>query len=344
MPQVRQIPALERHVDTLLRYNILDNKMLRGSQVMHLIKSVRGHSLTPEDEKVAQVGGLVVEFMRGWFNIEDDIMDQSKMRYGRPCWYQLEEVGISAVNDATMMSFIMLDMMRQHFRHLPCYDEVTNYMNQMNLITSFGQYIDETFTRVKYDPSTDRSYIDWSLYTMANYKKKIEYQTGHFDVMPIRLGLYLCDIEDALVHAKAQEIALKVGMLDSVSDDFMDVFFDPGTFGMDDGTTVDGNNCNDIQEGKMSWLVLTARERAGIEGRKIIEKHYGRKDVESVEKIKSIYLALGMDEIYAQFQSEICQEILDLIENWDEMATQVPRSIFPPVLSNIYVNGANLAL
>lgn len=299
---------------------------------MHLVKKIKGSKMTTLDETVARVGGLLVEFMRAWWNIEDDMLDQSIMRYGKLCWYRLDKVQNSAINDATMMSFIMLSMMQKYFRDLPCYDEIVNYLYRMNLVTAFGQYLDETFTHQSKTEAGSR--INWSLYTMENYMKGVEFKTGNFDVISIRLGLYLCNIENPLVHKKAQEIALKIGLLDQVSDDFIDVFIDE---------SIIGSSGTDIEEAKMSWLVLTALKRAKGEERKILETHYGRKDAESIEKIKNLYIKLDIPAAYADFQIELCQEILDSIESWNENDMLVPKSIFPPIFSNIYANGANLA-
>lgn len=335
---VAQMPILSDHVAELLRYNVHDDKLLRGSQLVHLIKTIKGDTMTPADEEMALIGGLVVELMRAWWNIEDDILDKSLMRYGRPCWHQLEKVGVSAVNDVTMMSFLMLLLIQKHFHHHPSYTAIVNYMNYINVITAFGQYLDEALTRearysVPGESGTQR--INWSVFTMDNYKACVELKTGNFDVMSIRLGLYLCNIVHPGIHAAAQAIALKVGLLDQVSDDFIDVFVDENTI---------GSSGTDIQEAKLSWLVLTALQHASTYQREQLNMHYGRDDALSIARVKDVYLQLDLPSAYREFQGNICKDIIQMLEAWDEETTGVKRAIFPPLFSNIYVNGANLAI
>lgn len=333
---VQQMPVLADHLAEVLRYTILDDKLLRGSQLIHLVKTIKNDRLSPADEEMALIGGLVVEFMRAWWNISDDILDRSLMRYGRPCWHQLEKVGASAVNDVTLMTFLMFLLMQKHFHHHACYNAIVNYMNYINLITAFGQHLDEELTRQARNPvdGDKESHINWSVYTMENYKTCAEFKTGNFDVMSVRLGLYLCNVVHPDIHAAAQAIALKVGLLDQVSDDFIDVFIDENTI---------GSSGTDIQEAKMSWLILTALKLANPRQREQLKKHYGRQDAHSIALVKDLYLQLDLPQVYREFQSATCKDIINLVERWDEKSTGVPRAIFPPLFSNVYVNGANLA-
>jgi farnesyl diphosphate synthase len=44
--------------------------------------------------------------LQAFFLVADDMMDKSTTRRGQPCWYQREDVGMSAINDAILVSML----------------------------------------------------------------------------------------------------------------------------------------------------------------------------------------------------------------------------------------------
>ena len=51
--------------------------------------------------------GWAVESLQTCFLVADDMMDSSTTRRGSKCWYKLENVGMTAINDALSIGNLM---------------------------------------------------------------------------------------------------------------------------------------------------------------------------------------------------------------------------------------------
>ena len=114
---------------------------------------------------------------------------------------------------------------------------------------------------------------------------------------------------------KVEEILLSIGHFYQVQNDYKNCFGDPNTTSKIKGT--------DIEEGKCTWLVVSALDNWTPSQRKIIEvsnkstkvyvlnynfrsfdvqqKNYGSKDFESVSRIKNLYADLELPKMYFTF-------------------------------------------
>ena len=96
--------------------------------------------------------------------------------------------------------------------------------------------------------------------------------------LPISLALNLAGISDPRVHAPAHSILTEIGYFLQVTRDYVNCYVDP--FG------------TDIKDGRMTWLVILARQRANASQLATLEECYGRPEVESVAEVKRIYKVL----------------------------------------------------
>lgn len=64
----------------------------------------------------------------------DDIMDGSTTRRGVPCWYQLPDVGLSAVNDSSLMFSSIFYVLRAHFPDEKLYVNLVDLFNEVKLV------------------------------------------------------------------------------------------------------------------------------------------------------------------------------------------------------------------
>ena len=61
----------------------------------------------------------------------DDIEDASITRYGRPCWYRVEGVGLNAINDAVIVRGGIFQMIRKYFRKEPFFADLIDLVREV---------------------------------------------------------------------------------------------------------------------------------------------------------------------------------------------------------------------
>lgn len=84
-------------------------------------------------------------------------------------------------------------------------------------------------------------------------------------------------------------------------DDFIDCFSDE---------SVTGKAGTDIQEGKCSWLAVTALQRCNQAQRSLFEEHYGSKDPLDIDRIKLLYDELELPRLYREQEQARYDEIV----------------------------------
>lgn len=74
--------------------------------------------------------------------MSDDILDQSEVRRGKPCWYKVEEVASNAVNDILLLENGCYWLLKRFFGHLPCYPSLFEMFHEAAFQTFIGQTMD----------------------------------------------------------------------------------------------------------------------------------------------------------------------------------------------------------
>lgn len=119
--------------------------------------------------------------LQSTFLIMDDIMDGSQTRRGQPCWYKLEDVKLTAINDALMIENCVYVILKKYFSNLPSYLKLVELFHETMLITSIGQSLDlQTANR------------DVSCFTMDRYKSIVDHKTAYYTFyLPVALAMHL---------------------------------------------------------------------------------------------------------------------------------------------------------
>ena len=135
--------------------------------------------------------------------------------------------------------------------------------------------------------------------------------------------MILAGIEDPEVFRQARDILLRMGHLFQVQDDFLDCYGDPQKTGKI-GT--------DIQDGKCSWLIVSALQHSNSKQKEMLASNYGLKDLEAVEKVKAVYQELEIAQMYHSFEEDSYSDLQDKISKIEALNPQV----FHNFLSRIY--------
>lgn len=159
---------------------------------------------------------------------------------------------------------------------------------------------------------------------METYDAIVKYKTAYYSFyLPVALAMQMAGINDKDLFKKAEEILLPMGRFFQVQDDYLDCYGNP---------EVTGKIGTDIEDGKCTWLVVTALSLCDSTQRKIIEEQYGSKDLESVKLIKSLYSQLEIPKLYASYEEDSYYQLTNLIKGLD----QLPASIFLGFMEKIY--------
>ncbi|KAK2188089.1 hypothetical protein NP493_144g03004 [Ridgeia piscesae] len=301
----------------VLEYNCPYGKKNRGLTVVHSYQYLVGDKATEEDLKLARILGWCVEFLQAFFLVADDIMDASVTRRGQPCWYKLEKVGLIATNDSIYIENTIYVILKKYFKSKPYYVELIELMHEVTLQTITGQTLDLI--------TAPTDHIDFSNYTIERYNAIVKYKTAFYSFyLPVALAMHMAGIEDEAAFDSARVILLKMGEFFQIQDDYIDCFGDP---------TLTGKVGTDIEDNKCGWLIVQALTRVSAEQRQVLEENYAKKDAECVAKVKAVYKELKLQRVYADYEENSYNELIQLI---DQLDVSLPRKMFTAYADKIY--------
>lgn len=300
-----------------LEYNVPHGKLNRGLAVFQCYKAFRaGDRITPAEERTAHMLGWCVELLQAFFLVADDIMDDSVTRRGQPCFFRLPEIGLNAINDSLILELMIYRVLRTHFRSSPVYVDLVELFQDITYTTEVGQLLDLT--------SHEAGKVQLDRFTDDALARIYKYKTSHYTFyLPVALGMRLAGVSDRKCYDTAKQICLKLGHYFQAQDDFLDAFGDP---------EVTGKVGTDIEENTCTWLVVQTLKVATSEDMAVLADNYGIKNKANSDKVKEVYVKLGIKEIFANFEQESYDESKRMIEEVNNM----PVGAFEFLLASIY--------
>eukprot|EP00243_Klebsormidium_subtile_P001154 TRINITY_DN1198_c0_g1_i2.p1 TRINITY_DN1198_c0_g1~~TRINITY_DN1198_c0_g1_i2.p1 ORF type:complete len:366 (-),score=98.98 TRINITY_DN1198_c0_g1_i2:213-1310(-) len=298
-------------------YTVPGGKLNRGLSVIDSLRLLKEGGLTEEEEFRACALGWCIEWLQGYFLVEDDIMDKSVTRRGQPCWYRVPQVGLIAINDGILLDSHIYRILKRHFRALPIYIDLVDLFHDVTYQTACGQQLDLI--------TTPEGTVDLSKYTMSTYLKIVQYKTAYYSFyLPVACALYLAGEASPENLQIAEEILIAMGTYFQVQDDYLDCYGAP---------EVIGKIGTDIEDTKCSWLVVQALQRANEDQKRIIEEQYGRADPACVAEIKKLYAELKLEAAFQEYEQQSYDELTAAIRNVDSERLQ---AVFLTFLGKVY--------
>ncbi|XP_025997314.1 farnesyl pyrophosphate synthase isoform X2 [Solenopsis invicta] len=259
-----------------------------------------------------------MEKMQTYILVLDDIQDHSLLRRGQPCWHLYSNVGEAAVNDGVLLESAMYYIIRKHFKGKECYVNLVETFQDIIFKTLMGQCMDLYSSNFGKKPNLD-------LFTIDRHNTIIEIKTAYYTyVLPTFAAMHFAGIKNPEMFRQAKIIALEIGHMFQVQDDYLDCFGD---------TEICGKNGIDIQDGKCTWLIVVALQRATFEQRKILEECYGVADPEKIKRVKKLFIDLDLPKIYSIYEEEKYNMTNTRIQ---QISCGLPQSIFFDLLRTIY--------
>jgi len=72
----------------------------------------------------------------------DDIIDNSEVRRGNPCWYLIDGIGDLAINDAFLLTGVLYFLIDKYFSEKDYYPQLCGLFHMVHYRTSLGQTLD----------------------------------------------------------------------------------------------------------------------------------------------------------------------------------------------------------
>lgn len=321
----KDMPIINKHLSKCIQYNVPTGKKNRGLMVASTYKVlVSEEQLTEENIRLVNTLGWCVEFLQAFFLVADDIMDGSDTRRGQEAWYKKDKIGLIAFNDAIVIEACVYAILEKHFKDKPYYLSLLEEFHKTTQHTAMGQSLDLLTSVMKSDDGVS----NLEEFDMKRYSSIVKYKTSYYSFyLPIALAMRMAGIENPAVYRQAQTILLEMGHFFQVQDDYLDCFGDP---------KVTGKIGTDIQDGKCSWLIVVAMQRASKEQKEILKSCYGHEDPEKVAKVKEIYEELKLRKVYKSFEEESYADINMHISQVPGEGKILPPKLFKNFLQRIY--------
>ncbi|KAF3481322.1 uncharacterized protein GIQ15_04081 [Arthroderma uncinatum] len=302
-----------------LMHNTVGGKCNRGLSVVDTTRLLLGREITPNEYLDTAILGWMIELLQAMMLVLDDIMDASKTRRGKPCWYLVPNVGMAAVNDAPMLESAIYILLKKYFRDHPAYVDMVELFHEVAFKIELGQAYDML--------TAPENHVDLANFNMEKYTLIVIYKTAYYSFyLPVALALLYTGKASPRNLKQAESILVPMGKYFQIQDDYLDAFADSSLLGKI-GT--------DIQDNKCSWLVNQALNMCSTEQRKVLDENYGRKNEECEKKVKALYHELGLEKVYQEYEEAQVADLQRRIADVDE-SQGMHKGIFEEFLKKIY--------
>ncbi len=186
----------------------------------------------------AMSAALAVELLHNFTLVHDDIMDRSPIRRGRPTVHTAFDENSAILSGDVMMGMAMRMLERS----------AVQAPDPIGVISAFSTGLIE----VCEGQALDMAFMQRTDVTADEYFRMIEQKTAKLLEMSVNIGARIAGAPSEQIEA-LRIFAREIGMAFQMQDDLLDLFGSE-KFGKAPG--------GDLVEGKRTWLVLTARDRA----------------------------------------------------------------------------------
>uniref|UniRef100_A0A1L8DZE3 Putative polyprenyl synthetase n=2 Tax=Nyssomyia neivai TaxID=330878 RepID=A0A1L8DZE3_9DIPT len=284
-----------KHLTKLVEYVVDGGKNYAGIQVAETYKMLLPKTKqTPENIKLGYYLGWCLELLIDSIIVLDDMLDGEKIRRKKPCWYLLEDVKLSACNDACILESAMYYLLRENFGHLDCYIDLVQYMQESSLLLYMGQHLEMKYSKDVFQTSLE-------LYKATTKTAS----TCIVSYLPVMLGMTLAGYKNMEDIKKAQGILSQLGYFYLVENDYLECFGDPN---------LSGKPGRDIQMGRCRWPIVAFVEVASPEQKELMKAHYGKDNEESVAIVKQLMEDVNIHQLYVDYMSELYHKLMKDIE------------------------------
>lgn len=120
--------------------------------------------------------GWAIELLQAFFLVADDVMANSTMRRGRPCWFRRDDVKLDSVNDSFILESAVYITLKKHLGGHPRYTLLLDLFHSVSLQTELGQLLD-----LKTAPAGGTlPPLDFGVFTAQRVSDVAQYKTAYY--------------------------------------------------------------------------------------------------------------------------------------------------------------------
>ncbi|XP_043797815.1 farnesyl pyrophosphate synthase-like isoform X2 [Apis laboriosa] len=310
MHEIIASPTRAKKLKKILEYNVPKGGKRRSVSLVIAYKLLASQDqLTKENICLARILAWCIEIMHAFYIVMDDIVDHTDIRRNQPTWHV--KVGLGAINDALILETCIYKLLEKHFKSKNCYVDIVDLFLKYNKKAGHGQCLDILIS------TNWGKKANFDLFSMDQYNTLVKYKTSYFSfILPFSLAMRFADIIDPEMHREAEKILIKISHLFQVQNDFLDYY---------SKEEIGGKSGTDIQEGKCTWPIVVALQRATAKQKKILKECYGGADEEKVKRVKEIYEEIGISNIYLDYEEETHNLLNTYIQ---QLSSKLPTEYF----------------
>lgn len=261
--------------ESLTDYTLRGGKRIRPLFFIFGYQAIAG-KVTTEAIKAS----LCTELLQSSLLIHDDIIDQDIFRRGGKTIHYQYSSYLKTNNDAKNKHFgetmaIIIGNLAANF----AYEIISNSKFSPNNKNKAIKSISNLINKVNYGQSLDVLISENKEFCQKDIENIHYYKTATYTVeLPLLIGVTLAGASDKIVK-KISKFAYNIGRAFQIQDDIIGMFGDEKKSGKP--------AYSDLKEGKKTFLILKALEKANQKDRKIVNSILGRNDIGS-EELKQV--------------------------------------------------------
>jgi len=282
---------------------------------------------TSENMKQAHILGWCVELNRASEIVSSDtlnfrghrnLLSHTKVE-PMATWADKHNLGPKAFNDSLLLQSGVHTLLKSNFSDHPSFGLILDAVADAGVKSSQGRAMS---LRIDGLPTAGAKMSSLDVRTYRQLINNVLSYPRY--VLPVRLALYLAGLNGDKVHVQAQRVLNDIGLLTHMTCDFADCYYDAGP-----GT--------DIQDGRVTWLLVNAYSRANAAQKAALEENYGFADnAEASAIVKQVYDDLNMKKIVSKDIDAHRQELMSNIQHISALSKETLSSkFFFQLLDNI---------
>ncbi|KAK4885839.1 hypothetical protein RN001_002110 [Aquatica leii] len=298
----KELNDVVKRFDNVCYYTGPERELYSSFVLLNFYKILESpDKLTSANLKKASMLAWCYEMVGTAFLLEDDIMDNTEMRWKKKCYHRQKKIGLTALTDTKLLYMSAFKVLRKYFSDNPFYGQLINLLSETIFITSLGQSADVN-TNLEFKKTKNLKTFSYKKYnSIAKCKTGFILYKG-----PPLAAMYLAQINNKKCLHYFSEVCDKFAIYRQAQDDVWDVYGDFNLY---------GKLGNDISNGKCTWLIVTAMHHASEHQLKLLQKHYGQENTDSQNIVRQVYKDIDVLSKFSEYKYKLIDELTKDITN-----------------------------